>query len=159
MTIHKMEGYLEWAKVWEGNYDEGNESKNIKPSFVTNFYPVNEETIDDFFATGMAKTMLGHPTLKEGTADLGTGKFFRLKRPLTHASVPEFAGPPKVFDWTEGPASTPWDFETKGELGNGTRVLVKVNLVPQKNIYRLERIAVLEHVAYEGVETLSDEEF
>ena len=96
---------------------------------------------------------MGHDTIKVGDPELATGKFLKLKRPNVHPSgIADFGGAPVVFDLREGECLKKWSMDDDGELGNGTKVVVKVSIYgegPRASI-RLEKIAVLELVEFDG---------
>lgn len=57
-----------------------------------------------------------------------------------------------IFDFREGESMKKWRMEEQGELGNGTKALVKVSIYgsgPRASI-RLEKLAVLELVEYDS---------
>jgi len=148
-----MTGYLEYARVFEENIDNHEFHQHVGGQYNVNFYPETEEDIEKFFDAGAPKAVNGHKTLKEGTEGLGLGKYFRLKRNNNHPTFENYGGAPKVFDFTEGESTKRWTFED-GELGNGTKAVVKVSVFKgdKGSIVRLERLAVLEHVAWEREE-------
>ena len=152
--IVTMTGYLQYARVFEGNRDDNMQyHEMVQGQYNTNFYPEAQGEFEKFFAAGAPVSTLGHDTIKVGDPDLGTGKFLKLKRPNKHPSgIADFGGPPVVFDFREGESMKKWGMEEHGELGNGTKALVKVSIYgsgPRASI-RLEKIAVLELVEYDA---------
>ena len=151
-----MTGFVTYAKVFNENMDANMDfHEKTEGQFNMNFYPATEEDFDTFFGAGAPQSTMGHDTIKLGDETLGVGgKYIKLKRPNKHPSgIEDFGGAPMVFDHTEGESLKKWSFTEDGELGNGTKVAVKVSIYgegPRASI-RLERIAVLNHVAFDGV--------
>ena len=159
--IVKMTGFVEYARVFPENMDDNMEfHAKTEGQYNVNFYPESEDDFERFFAAGAPQATMGHDTIKLGNSGLGMGKFLKLKRPNIHPSgIEDFGGAPLVFDFTDGESTKRWTIED-GELGNGTKVHVKVSIYgegPRASI-RLERIAVIEHVAFEGGESGSSED-
>jgi hypothetical protein len=101
---------------------------------------------------GHPTTTLGHEMIKE-YAVAGGRRGVKFKRPHKHATIDDFGGAPEVFDWTNGITPKLWDSDVDGELGNGTKIQVKVSYY--RDTVRLEKVAVLEHVPYEQSEMAS----
>ena len=153
-TIIKMTGFVTYAKVFTENMDSNMDfHEKTQGQFNMNFYPETEEDFRTFFAAGAPESSMGHDTIKIGDSSIGLGKYFKLKRPNVHpAGIDDFGGAPLVFDFTGGESLKKWSYAEDGELGNGTKVLVKVSIFGEgsRASIRLERIAVLDHVVYEG---------
>lgn len=153
-TIVAMKGFIEYARVFEENMDDNMDFHGkTQGQYNMNFYPADDAELEKFFAGGAPMSAMGHDTIKIGNPDLAMGKFVKLKRPNKHPSgITEFGGAPKVFDFRNGPSTQKWSFTEEGELGNGTEVMVKVSIYGdgQRASIRLERIAVMNHVAFEG---------
>ena len=153
-----MTGFVTYAKVFNENMDNNMDfHEKTEGQFNMNFYPETEKDFDTFFGAGAPQSTMGHDTIKMGDTSLGMGgKYIKLKRPNKHPSgIEDFGGAPKVFDHTEGESLKKWSFTEDGELGNGTKVAVKVSIYgegPRASI-RLERLAVLNHVAFDGVKS------
>lgn len=150
--IVAMTGYVEYAKVFEQNMDDNMDfHERTQGQYNVNFYPESETDFTAFFEAGAPESTMGHDTIKIGNSELGLGKYLKLKRPNVHPSgIEAFGGAPMVFDFREGESTKLWDFEKDGELGNGSKVVVKVSIYgsgPRASI-RLERIAVLEQKVY-----------
>lgn len=161
--IVAMTGFVEYAKVFEENMDDNMDfHAKTEGQFNMNFYPETDEEMEKFFAAGAPMQTMGHDAIKIGNPDLAMGKYLKLKRPNKHPSgIADFGGAPKVFDFTDGPSTAKWDFGTQGELGNGTKVIVKASIYgsgPRASI-RLERVAVLDQVVYEGASTTEGDVF
>jgi hypothetical protein len=80
-------------------------------------------------------------------------KGLKLKRPHKHAKIEDFGGAPVV---TKGVSDDVWDMDVDGELGNGTKVKVKISIYGEGATasVRLEKIAVLELVKFEASESM-----
>lgn len=149
-----MKGFVEYAKVFPQNMDDNMDYHGAtEGQYNVNFYPANEEEFAKFFKAGAPESSMGHDTIKLGNAEVGMGKYVKLKRPNKHPSgIEDFGGAPKVFDFREGESTKQWDFDEDGELGNGTEVIVKVSIFgsgPRASI-RLEKVAVTDLKVYEG---------
>lgn len=155
-----MTGFLEYARVFPENMDNGEFHEATEGQFNVNFYPETEADFDAFFENGAPTSSMGHDTIKLGR-DFGMGKFLKLKRPNKHRSgIEDFGGAPAVFDFTNGESTKRWTFED-GELGNGTKAVVKVSIYGEgaRASIRLEKIAVLEHVEFDGAPTETMDKF
>ena len=155
-----LTGYLEWAKVFPETMDDYKEHmKKSQGAFTANFFLENEEDMERMLNAGVPESQLGHPTFRSKPDGYGTGFFLKLKRPnkgpfIDDDGVDVFGGPPVIYDHTNGPSSEIWDYE-KGDLGNGTKVIVLVDFWQSKGGgkgLRLKEMAVLEHVEYEAPE-------
>lgn len=150
-----MTGFVTYAKVFNENMDDNMDfHEKTEGQFNVNFYPETEDDFKTFFAAGAPETSMGHNTVKLGDESIGMGKYIKLKRPNKHPSgIEDFGGAPLVFDFTEGESLKKWSFTDDGELGNGTKVVVKVSIFGEgsRASIRLERMAVLNHVVYDGV--------
>lgn len=151
-----MTGFVEYAKVFAENMDDNMDfHAATEGQFNVNFYPESDDEFKKFFDAGAPESSMGHDTIKMGNSELAMGKYLKLKRPNVHKSgIEAFGGAPQVFDFREGESTTLWDFEKDGELGNGSKVMVKVSIYGSgaRASIRLERIAVLEQKVYERIE-------
>ena len=151
--IITMTGFVEWAKIFEGNMDNSDFHAETEGQFNMNFYPESEKELKKFFDAGAPESSMGNDTIKLGNAELAMGKYIKLKRPNKHkGGIEAFGGAPKVYNHTEGESTKLWDLEEDGPLGNGSKVKVKVSIFgsgPRASI-RLERVAVLNCVVYVG---------
>jgi hypothetical protein len=150
-----MTGFVTYAKVFVENMDDNMDfHEKTEGQFNVNFYPETEDDFKTFFAAGAPETSMGHNTVKLGDESIGMGKYIKLKRPNKHPSgIEDFGGAPLVFDFTEGESLKKWSYTDDGELGNLTKVVVKVSIFGEgsRASIRLERMAVLNHVVYDGV--------
>lgn len=146
----KMTGFLEYARVFPENMDNWEGHAETKGQFNVNFYPESEEEMNKYFEAGAPKSTMGHDTFKEGN-EFGIGVFTKLKRPNIHLRFDNWRSAPDVFDFRDGPSTKEWSMEEDGELGNGTKAIVKVGVYGDgpRAIKTLEAVAVLEHVPYE----------
>ena len=148
-----MTGFLEYARVFEENMDANMEyHAKTQGQYNVNFYPETNEDFDRYFEAGAPVSSMGHDAIKIGNAEIGSGKFLKLKRPNKHPSgIEDFGGAPVVFDFREGSGTTKWSHYANGELGNGTKATVKVSIFGEgsRASIRLEKIAVLEHVEFD----------
>jgi len=151
-TIVTMTGYLQYARVFPENMDNNMEyHEKTEGQYNVNFYPETQSEFEKFFEAGAPVSTMGHNTIKVGDPEVGTGKFLKLKRPNKHPSgIEDFGGAPVVFDFRKGEGMKKWQLEEDGELGNGTKAIVKASIYgsgPRASI-RLEKIAVLELVEF-----------
>lgn len=148
-----MEGYLEYARVFQENMDS-NPEFHPTGQFNMNFYPATEEDLQKFWDSGVPQSFRGNSRLKTPKTGegYGIGKFIRLKRDNVSRVAEELGGPPQVVFWTEESMGAPWSFTEDGELGNGTKALVKVVVYGSgdRTGHRLEKVGVKEHVPYEA---------
>lgn len=152
--IVTMTGFVEYAKVFPENMDSNMEFHGkTQGQYNMNFYPESDAEFEKFFAAGAPMQAMGHDTIKMGNGDLALGKYVKLKRPNVHPSgIEAFGGAPHVFDFRSGPSTAKWNFDEDGELGNGSKVTVKVSIYGNggRASIRLEKVAVLEQVVFEG---------
>lgn len=160
-TIVSMTGFVEYARVFAENMDDNEYHVKTQGQYNVNFYPEDNDGFEAFFKAGAPVAALGHDTIKIGNSELGTGKFLKLKRPAVHASVADFGGAPVVFDFREGVSLKKWDFAADGEVGNGSKVTVKVSVWSdgKKSIQRLEKVAVHELVEFTGGPSIDKDTF
>ena len=149
-----MTGFLEYARVFPENMDANMDfHEKTQGQYNCNFYPETTDGFEAFFNAGAPVASMGHDTIKIGNAELATGKFLKLKRPNVHPSgIEDFGGAPVVFDFREGESLKKWSMDDDGELGNGTKVTVKVSIYGEgsRASIRLEKIAVHELVEFDG---------
>jgi len=142
-----MEGYLKWPKFLKSNMDTKFNEDGV---YQTEFYPSSKDELSKLLDEAKSRNKeirVGDPSDGEG---YGLGKFVRLKRNNVNR-IEEFSGPPTVVHLDEGSShGEPWDYNTDGLLGNGTKVKVKVVMYGEGHMagVRLEKVGVLDHVAY-----------
>ena len=151
-TIVSMTGFVEYARIFPENMDDNEYHEKTQGQYNVNFYPETTDGFEAFFQAGAPVSSMGHDTIKIGNETLGTGKFLKLKRPNVHAFASEWGGSPTVFDFREGESLKKWSMTDDGEVGNGSKVTVKVSVWAdgKKSIQRLEKIAVRELVEFTG---------
>ena len=132
-TQLKLTGTAEWAKVYEGNRDM-NEAFHGPDGAYTIDVILDKENMDALAASG---SRLG-PKAAEG------GLKVKFKRLHTHASIPEFGGPPQVVNTEMA--------EFTDTIGNGSTVEVAVTVYDTKmgKGTRLEGVRVIDLVEYES---------
>lgn len=150
-TLVTMTGYVEYARVFPANMDNGDYHSKTQGQYNVNFYPKNNAGFEEYFKAGVPMASMGYDTIKIGNPQIATGKYLKLKRPNVHPLVSDWGGAPAVFDFREGLGMKKWDMDVDGEIGNGSEVIVKVSVWGDggKSIQRLEKIAVLKLVEYD----------
>ena len=148
--IIAMEGFASYAKIFPENMDDNMEfhaategQYNMMFSFAT------EKDLAAYINAGGPDKAMGHELIKP--SEFGIGKAIKLKRPNKHKSgIEDFGGAPAVYDHREGETVKRYTFED-GELGNGSRVKVKVSIYGEgaRAIVRLEKVAVLDAVTFD----------
>lgn len=145
-----MEGYVEYARIFPSNMDK-NPDFHPTGQFNMNFYPASEEEIQKLWDAGVPKAFRGTPRLRDpkGDESYGIGKFVRLKRDNIHR-IEALGGAPSVVHWTDDRMGEDWDITTDGEVGNGSKVLVKLVVYGEgdRTGSRLEKVGVKELVPY-----------
>jgi hypothetical protein len=147
-----FEGEVYWAKVFEGNMDDSEYHKATQGQFNCVFIPKDDEELEKMKKMGFPEKSMGNAMIRE--YDVADGrKGMKLKRPNKHAKIEEFGGAPIV---TRGISDELWDMDVDGELGNGTKVKVKISIYGEGSTasVRLEKIAVLELVKFEANATM-----
>lgn len=141
-------GEIFYARVFPQNIDDSDFHKDKGGQYNCVFIPENDDEMQKLKDAGFPESSMNYPQIKE--FEVAGGRMgMRLKR-NNHNKIEDFGGAPKVLDWTEGRGSKSWDFDSDGELGNGTKVTVKVSIYTggRNPITRLEGVAVLDHVEY-----------
>lgn len=151
-TIVSMTGFVEYARIFKENMDENDYHVKTQGQYNVNFYPETTEGFEAYFQAGAPVSSMGHDTIKVGNPEVATGKFLKLKRPNVHPTVAEWGGAPAVFDFRLGVSMKKWDFKADGEVGNFSKVTVKVSVWSdgKRSIQRLEKVAVHELVEFTG---------
>lgn len=169
MAKFTMEMVLEYAKVFKENADYGDPeapAKSVAGSIarkggqtITNAYFTSDEDKQKLIDAGLDLKPLGHDRILQGNSEYGIGEFVKLKRDVEdniktfkNKGKPEvtvnYGGLPKIVDLRDPENKSLWDFETDGELGNGTKALVKFDMYSNGAGLRLEAIAVQELVEW-----------
>lgn len=147
-----FDGEIYYARVFEGNMDDSEYHKATEGQYNCVFIPKDEEELQKMLKLGFPVKAMGNPMVKEYEVADGR-KGMKLKRPNKHPKIEDFGGAPVV---TRGVSDQKWDMDTDGELGNGTKVKVKISIYGEGSTasVRLEKIAVIEHVPYEAGATI-----
>tara|TARA_R110001632_G_scaffold144025_1_gene260213 strand:+ start:1303 stop:1863 length:561 start_codon:yes stop_codon:yes gene_type:complete len=176
-NIYTMDLVLEYAKIFPENADMGNEQGNKFQKelaknggqFIVNGYFTSEDQISALIKGGMDLKPMGNDRVISGNADLGIGKYLKLKRKVwdlktfTNRNGEEveiqYGGPPKVVNLTEGKENKSlWSYHEDGLLGNGTKAKVQFELFRDGVGVRLLNVGVTEHVAYEDNNVLTEDD-
>jgi hypothetical protein len=138
-TTIELHGILEWAKLFEGNRDNG--EYDIETDGATTVDLVME---DDVF-----KAMKDAGVRKQGKADPeGRGTRVKFKRPWKDKFDRDWAaGPPKVYR----PDGSEWGADD-GLIGNGSIGVVYVDVYDTKmgKGARLSGVQVIDHVTFDS---------
>ena len=137
----KLSGIAEWAKVFEQNRDH----KGYEGAYE-DFDGAC--TIDLIIDDDNLNLLQASRSMKKGSPDKeGRGTKVTFVRKFDTGR-----------DWDSGPAivlksdDTPWDIETDGLIGNGSKVEVDLSVydTSRKNIVgtRLDKVTVIDHVEY-----------
>jgi hypothetical protein len=142
-----FEGELFYAKLHEDNIDNAEYHEATQGQYNTVFIPKDSDELNSMIEAGYPEVSMGNQMIKQYEfADGRSG--MKLKRPNVHPKgIEDFGGAPKV---TKGKTNVPWDFIEDGELGNGTKAVVKLSMYGEgaRASIRLEKVGVLEHVPY-----------
>lgn len=141
-----FEGEIFYARVFPENMDNGEFHSATQGQYNCVFVPKDNEELNRLIKMGYPETSMGNKMVKE--YDVAAGRLgVKLKRPNVHPKIEDFGGAPQVV---KDDLKTAWSMTEDGELGNGTKVKVKVSIYGEgsRASVRLEKIAVLEHVPY-----------
>lgn len=138
-----LEGIAEWAKLFEHNRDK----TGYKGAYEATD---GRTTINLIIAPEDMNKLQNAGSMKRGTPDgLGRGVNVKLDRKWNTGRDWD-SGAPEVLR----PDGNPWDVAVDGEIGNGSKVRVQVAVtdMPKQGVVstRLEKVKVLDLVAYEG---------
>jgi hypothetical protein len=176
-NIYTMDLLLEYAKIFPENADIGNPDGNTYQKqlnkeggkFSVNGYFTSEDQIDTLIKGGMDLKPMGNDRIISGNADLGIGKYIKLKRKVddlkkfTNRNGEEveiqYGGAPTVVNLTEGRENKRlWDYNGDGLLGNGTKAKVQFELYRDGVGVRLLNVGITEHVPYEDNNVLTEDD-
>jgi hypothetical protein len=134
----ELHGILEWAKLFEGNRDQG--EYDVETDGAT--------TVDIIMDDATFKAMKDAGVRKQGKPDPeGRGTRVKFKRPWKDKFDREWAaGPPKVFT----PSGDAWSSDD-GMIGNGSIGVVFLDVYDTKmgKGCRLNGVQVIDHVVFE----------
>ena len=155
-----VECEIEWAKLREEDRDMGpNDGSDMAINmqakqgvYVANLM-LTEETKQKMIADGVPNKSLQAQLFK---TDKEGRMYYKATRPhfnpkfknLETGEQGVVVGPPAMFKKV-GENHVPWDWETDGLIGNGSKVIVKLDVWEGK-ITQLEKVSVVEHVVYES---------
>lgn len=160
MTIVYMEGTAQYARIFEGQEDTGsnlpegsdqrNKLESVKGQFVISLF-MDKEAKKKAIAEGIPdKGMVGQYWKEDKDGNIFykcTRKNFNPKFTDKETGEPGvLMGPPTVVKQTDDGVA-PWDRETDGEIGNGSKVVVKMNVWDGK-ISEMLAVKVVEHVEW-----------
>jgi hypothetical protein len=177
MAKYTMDMILEYAKVFPENADMGSPDgpraaqavHQNGGQFITNAYFTDEEQISKLEAEGLDLHPMNSDRIRQGNADLGIGKYMKVKRKVSDVKnftdrngepvTIDYGGAPKVVNLTEGRESKRmWDFSSDGPLGNGTKAKVQFEVYANGAGVRLLNVGVTDHVPYEDNVVSEDDE-
>lgn len=138
-TTIELHGILEWAKLFEGNRDNGEYDTETDGA----------TTVDVIMDDDVFKMMKDAGVRKQGKVDPeGRGTRVKFKRPWKDQFDRAWAaGPPKVY----GPSGAEWTPDD-GLIGNGSIGVVYVDVYDTKmgKGARLSGVQVIDHVVFES---------
>jgi len=152
-------GELFYAQIFEQNRDMGGDNNEAAKAvakkdgqYTTIFIPKDDAEMQRMKDLGFPESSMGWPQIK--VYDYAGGKEgMKLKHPHTHPKISELGGPIDVFDWTEGKGTKIWDMDVDGEVGNGTKAVVRISIYRREPdatpIVGLESVAIVDHVPFE----------
>lgn len=159
-TIY-FDGLARYARVFEGQQDtganlpEGDQKRKFQEAqgFYTMDVVIDKETKKKMIADGIPGKGMSGQLFKEVT-DKDTGEdllIYRVRREVFNPKLTDketgeqgvLLGAPKVID-ADG---KPWDRETMGDIGNGSKVTVKVTCWSESKV-TLQAVKVNELVEY-----------
>lgn len=167
MPKFTMEMVLEYAKVFKHNADYGNSDGNRTQAEIAakggqtsvNAYFTSEADKQKLIDAGLNLKPLGNDRILRGNEEFGIGEYIKLKRDVESNvssgvsdngkewSV-ERGGLPDVIDFRDPENKCLWDVDESGELGNGTKAIVKFDMYSRGSGLRLEKLAVTELVEW-----------
>ena len=173
MAKYDFEMILEYPKIFAHTADMGDPSAPPKSAAgsiakkggqtIVNAYFVNGSDLEKLLEDGMDPKPLGYDRVLEGNEEYGIGKFIRLKRDVKDNIKTfqnkkgeveiNFGGLPKVIDLRDPENKKLWDVEEDGEVGNGTKAIVRFDMYSEGAGFRLEAIAITDLVEYVKQET------
>ena len=152
-----MKGFVEYSRVFKENMDS-NPDFHPTGQFNMNFYPETEADLQMYWDAGVAEEFRGHQRLKDPRSGdgYGIGQYIRLKRDNVNPIAETLGGAPQVVNWSgdELTKGSNWSF-SDGELGNGTKVQVKVTVYGEgdRTGHRIDKIGVINLVEYQSTVT------
>ena len=176
----QIDAFLNWAKVFPENRDTAESARRNgvthkgvlkglaawEGQYVVEVVPATQEDFDKVKAVVTDIKYGGADRYKQ--SDLGCGSSFQLSR--KHLDKYTFkdreTGEDKEFDFGGAPEivwfnddkgkNVPYERETDGLIGNGTKAKVKFSVYmsgdapSESDTIRLEKLGIIDHVAYES---------
>ena len=157
-----VECQLEWTRLREDNRDMGPEDGSDLSRKIES--KQGQYIVDCLISDEEEKTMLeqGVPnkglhagnwkTNKEGNRlyKAKRGHFNPMFKDKDTGEMGVVTGPPKVFKLVDG-EYLPWDWETDGLIGNGSKATVKLDVYKDR-VVTMEKVCINELVVYEAEE-------
>ena len=176
-----MKVVLEYAKVFEENYDKGDPEAPPKSAqgsvakkggqTVVNIYFTSEEDKQKLIAAGLDLKPMGHDRIKKGNQEFGIGEYIKLTRGYKDnikvfenkkgggTTEVNYGGLPKVLDYRDPENKKLWSVADGGFLGNGTEAIVRFDMYSDGAGLRLEALAITKLVEYEQAESQQKSEY
>lgn len=172
-----MKMVLEYAKVFEENYDRGDPDAPVKSAqgtvakkggqTVVNAYFTSEKDKEKLIAAGLDLKPMGNDRIKKGNQEFGIGEYIKLTRGYPNnvktfenkKGEPvgvDYGGLPKVLDYRDPENKTLWSVAEAGFLGNGTEAIVRFDMYSSGAGLRLEALAITNLVEYEQAREKSE---
>ena len=178
----QIDAYVSWAKIFEENRDTAEKARKqgvthkgvlkgleaTEGKYTVDVSPATEADFDKVKAVLTDQVYGGAERYKD--SEFGVGKSFNLQRKHLDKKTfkdrntgedkeYDFGGEPELVWWNdEHGKDTPWDKQTDGFLGNGTKVKLKFSVYQSEDkpttgdTLRLEKIGVVDHVKFESAE-------
>ena len=145
--IGTFEGTVYWARFFLSNKDDSEFHEKTEGQYNCVFIPKDDAELDRLMKMGFPPMSMGRDMVKEYETADGPRKGVKLKRPHKHPKIDDFGGPPVVM---KGIGGEFWDLEKDGDIGNVSKVAVKVTIFGEGSTatVRLEKVAVLELVPH-----------
>tara|TARA_R110000803_G_scaffold30350_5_gene68495 strand:- start:4567 stop:5109 length:543 start_codon:yes stop_codon:yes gene_type:complete len=148
MTKITVTGIAQWAKVFSENRDLDGYQGQWKDTD-------GRCTIEMILDQDNSERVKDSGCMSSGKDDPeGRGRAFKFSRKFETPNDWD-GGAPAVYK----PDGSKWDFESDGPIGNGSEVLVELDIYKNKQYStvttRLERVKVMKHVSFNGSGTSS----
>lgn len=174
---YDMKMILEYAKVFEVNYDKGDPDAPAKSAqgsvakkggqTVVNVYFTSEEDKQKLINAGLDLKPMGHDRILKGNQEFGIGEYMKLKRGYKDnikvfenkkggTTEVNYGGLPKVIDFRDPENKKLWNVEQDGLLGNGTEAIVRFDMYSDGAGLRLEALAITKLVPYESGDNVQE---
>jgi len=177
MAKYTMDMILEYAKVFPENADMGSADgpraaqavHSQGGQYITNAYFTEEAQIGHLEKEGLDLHPMNSDRIRQGNADLGIGKYMKIKRKISDVKnftdrngepvTIDYGGAPTVVNLTEGREKKRlWSFSEDGALGNGTKAKVQFEIYAQGAGVRLLNVGITDHVPYEENNAITEDD-